>query len=64
MAFIANCCAEATPQDRVQAFLDWLTAQDEAQYLVQRARDRRRIGDLLRELGAAPVAAAPRKRVR
>lgn len=64
MAFIANCRDEATTQDRVQAFLDWLTAQDEAQYLVQRARDRRRIGDLLRELGAAPAAAAPRRRVR
>jgi hypothetical protein len=50
MAFIANCRDETTTKEGVQAFLNWLDDQGEIKYLVQRAKDRRRISDFVRRL--------------
>ncbi len=50
MAFISNCRDETTTQEKTQSFLNWLNDHGEARYLVQRAKDRRQISDLLREL--------------
>jgi len=50
MAFIANCRDETTTWKGVQAFLNWLDDHGENKYLVQRAKDRRRISDFIREL--------------
>jgi hypothetical protein len=71
MAFIANCRDETTTREGVQAFLNWLNDHGEVQYLVRRARDRRKISDFIRELGnskgadsgpALPEAARKRAR--
>ena len=48
MAFIANCRDETTTRHNVQEFLDWLNVHGEAKYLVQRAKKRRQISDLIR----------------
>jgi hypothetical protein len=55
MAFIATCRDQTTTQHHVQAFLNWLSDQGEAEYLVQRARDRRSISDFIRGLGQPPA---------
>jgi hypothetical protein len=59
MVFIANCRDETTTRHNVQAFLNWLTEQGEAQYLVQRAMQRREISDLIRSLAGAYISGAP-----
>ncbi len=51
MAFIANCRDETTTKEGVQAFLNWLDDHGEIKYLVQRAKDRRKISDFVRKLG-------------
>lgn len=51
MAFIANCRDETSTKDGVQSFLNWLDAYGEVGHLVQRARQRRQISDLVRSLG-------------
>lgn len=51
MAFIANCRDETTTREGVQAFLNWLDDHGEIEYLVQRAKDRRKISDFVRKLG-------------
>ncbi len=71
MAFIANCRDETTTRKGVQDFLNWLDDHGEVEYLVQRAKDRRKISDFIRELGDAkpigdrlPAAESARKRAR
>lgn len=50
MAFIANCRDETTTKRNVQEFLNWLNDYGESEYLVQRAKQRRKISDLIRNL--------------
>ena len=50
MAFIANCRDETTTKEGVQAFLNWLDEHGEIQYLVQRATDRRKISNCVRDV--------------
>ena len=71
MAFIANCRDETTTRKGVQVFLNWLDDHGEVEYLVQRARDRRKLSDFIRKLGDVRVVAgelpateAARKRAR
>jgi len=47
MVFIANCRDETSTRHNVQRFLQWLTEQGEDRLLVQRARSRRLIGNLI-----------------
>jgi hypothetical protein len=50
IAFLANCRDQTTTQAKVQSFLNWLNDQDEIKHLVQRARDRRKISDFIRDV--------------
>lgn len=50
MAFLANCRDETTTRHAVQAFLNWLQDHGEIDYLIQRAKGRRRISDFIRAL--------------
>lgn len=47
MVFIANCRDETSTRHHVQRFLHWLVRQGEDRLLAQRARSRRRIGNLM-----------------
>lgn len=50
MAFLANCRDETTTEKGVQTFMQWLLDYGEAQHLARRAKNRRKLCDLMRDL--------------
>lgn len=62
MAFVGNCRDRTTTREKVQSFLNWLNEHGEAQYLVRRAEQRRRIATVIETIRNEETPQASKKK--